>query len=175
MKFDELGRELPDNTPLEIPSGMKRPESLESMMARMLRAHLEQNAEAERSLEEQFEDEMDYEIEDDDAEIRATKYEEMIDEAPVKKEATSTKRSGRGSGLERAGEGSTEKRGVSREVQDDEEELGVGRDVDERRRSGRSRDSRDRRGEDRQRIASDRRRRDSRQADVEDDSEDVED
>lgn len=45
MKFDEEGREIPDQTPVEIPANAKRPESMQETMARMIALHMDQVAE----------------------------------------------------------------------------------------------------------------------------------
>lgn len=80
MKFDTDGRELPDPKPIEIPIGMKQPESLQSLMARMIRTHLSHAA--EKGGAETFEEANDFDIPEDDAELRATNYEYMGEEVP---------------------------------------------------------------------------------------------
>lgn len=74
MKFDNLGRELPDSTPLEIPAGMKRPESLKDQIKRLVRTNISQFAEAEGA--ESFDEANDFDMEeDDDAELNPTHHE----------------------------------------------------------------------------------------------------
>lgn len=80
MKFDEQGRELPDSTPLELPSGMKQPESLESIMKRMIAVHASRAA-GEAGMET-FEEANDFEVEDDDEPITQYEYHGMKEEVP---------------------------------------------------------------------------------------------
>lgn len=61
---DELGRELPDPTPVAIPSGVGRPESLTDTIRRMVRNEMSQAAEAAGS--ETFEEANDFDEDDDD-------------------------------------------------------------------------------------------------------------
>lgn len=81
MRFDQNGHEVPDNTPVEIPLGAARPESLAEMVRRMVRTQVSMLAQNEGI--ETFEEASDFEIEDDDAELRLTAYEEMADEVPT--------------------------------------------------------------------------------------------
>lgn len=39
MYYDENGHEVPDPTPIALPIGFKRPESLQEQIARMVRSH----------------------------------------------------------------------------------------------------------------------------------------
>jgi hypothetical protein len=55
--------EIPDPTPIELPIGYEHPESLESMIARMVRIHSEQAAKNEL---ETFEEADDLDMSDDD-------------------------------------------------------------------------------------------------------------
>lgn len=79
MKYDALGRELPDPTPVELPAGRRVPESLESMMARMVRGHVSQLAEREGL--ETFEEANDFDIESDDEPLTAYEQQDMKLEA----------------------------------------------------------------------------------------------
>lgn len=85
MRFDDQGRELPDPTPLEIPAGMRRPESLEDQVRRLVRTHMSRQAVAEGN--ESFEEANDFEIPEDDAEHFETRYEmpEMAEEVPIER------------------------------------------------------------------------------------------
>ena len=58
-KFDEFGREIPDQTPVELPATAKRPESMEDIIARMVRHQV--SAVAEKNELPTFEEEDDFE------------------------------------------------------------------------------------------------------------------
>jgi len=75
IQFDSMGREIPDPTPMELAPGLVRPESLQSMMQRMIRQQLSQYAVDQG--EESFDEANDFEIEDEDFDDITTKYEEM--------------------------------------------------------------------------------------------------
>lgn len=79
MKYDSQGRELPDPTPVALPAGRRLPESLESMLARMVRGHVSQLAEREGL--ETFEEANDFEIESDDEPLTAYEQQDMKLEA----------------------------------------------------------------------------------------------
>lgn len=79
MKFDAQGRELPDATPLEVPAGMRQPESIESMIARMVRGRVSELA-AKDGLET-FDEANDFEVEDDDEPLTAHEVQDMKLEA----------------------------------------------------------------------------------------------
>lgn len=64
MEFDEKGREILDPTPVAIPLGFGRPESLEEKMHRMVRSYV--SAIAQNNGHESFEEADDFEVEDDD-------------------------------------------------------------------------------------------------------------
>lgn len=89
MRFNEKGQELPDNTPVEMPAGHKRPESIQDMIRRLVRTDV--SAAAERAGAESFEEANDFEVEEDDAELFPTHHElheEVVDETlRVKREA----------------------------------------------------------------------------------------
>lgn len=62
--MDEQGRELPDPTPLEVPVGFKRPETLAEQVRRLVRSeHF--NAEREALGEETFDEADDFDVDDD--------------------------------------------------------------------------------------------------------------
>lgn len=63
MRYDEQGRELPDPTPVEIPVGFQRPESLQEQIKRLVRTELSAQAQAEGF--ESFEEADDFEVGDD--------------------------------------------------------------------------------------------------------------
>lgn len=75
ISFDARGREIPDPRPMEITPGLAAPESLESMMRRLIRNHVSQLAVDQG--EESFEEANDFDIEDEDFDDPLTKYEEM--------------------------------------------------------------------------------------------------
>lgn len=67
---DDFGREIPDPTPVSIPSGVGRPESLTDTIRRMVRNELSQAAQAAGS--ETFEEANDF---DEDADDFVSPYE----------------------------------------------------------------------------------------------------
>lgn len=79
---DERGREIPDQTPVELPAGCKVPESLDSMIARMVRGHVSELAAKEGM--ETFEEANDFELEEEDeyteSEEREMKLEALKDD-----------------------------------------------------------------------------------------------
>lgn len=72
MPHNELGQEIPDPTPLEIPAGMRRPETVNEMMARMIRTEVSRAAESAGA--ESFEDSFDFDV-DDPEELPLTGHE----------------------------------------------------------------------------------------------------
>lgn len=78
MKFDDQGREIPDPTPMELPTGFRAPESLESMIARMVRTRISDLADREGM--ETFDEANDFELDDDD-ELTPSEEREMKLEA----------------------------------------------------------------------------------------------
>lgn len=73
MKYDSLGRELPDATPIEIPLGLRKPETLQEQIRRLVRTEFSQ-ASAKAGFES-FDEANDFECEDGDAELHATEFE----------------------------------------------------------------------------------------------------
>lgn len=76
MKFNERGEELPDPTPVEVPAGFKAPESIQSMIARLVRTHVSDAA--QRQGFESVDEANDFDV--DDEEFPETKYEVLGDE-----------------------------------------------------------------------------------------------
>lgn len=78
--------EFPDQTPIEVPAAVQRPESLAEMMQRMVREELSTAAAAQG--DGTFEDEDDFDIEDEDDYDPTSPYEDrfldMTEEEPVK-------------------------------------------------------------------------------------------
>lgn len=64
-KLDEKGRELLDNTPVELPLGFEHPESLEERIRRLVRTSVSDHA--AESGAETFEEADDFDIADDDS------------------------------------------------------------------------------------------------------------
>lgn len=80
---DELGRELPDDTPLELPVGAKRPESMAEMIQRMVRTQLSQHAVSQGM--ESIDEANDFDVEEEGPDIGMTEHErfaEMAEEFP---------------------------------------------------------------------------------------------
>ncbi|AFS65320.1 hypothetical protein [Dragonfly-associated microphage 1] len=73
MKFDEKGRELPDPTPIEIPTGFRRPETLQEQIRRLIRSE-QFAAQMGRPDAESFEEANDFDV-DDDGELPVTQHE----------------------------------------------------------------------------------------------------
>jgi len=76
-RLDTDGHEVPDPTPISIPAGFKRPETLAEQVQRLVRTHI--SREAERTGRETFEESEDFNVGDDDA--PSTPYEEEFDPA----------------------------------------------------------------------------------------------
>lgn len=74
-RLDENGHEVPDPTPLTIPSGFRRPETLQEQVARLVRGAMSRRAEEEGF--ETFEDSEDFDV-DEDFDPR-TPFEEVFD------------------------------------------------------------------------------------------------
>ena len=58
-QFDELGREVPDRTPVEVPLSARRPESMQDTIARMVSLKMSEAAQAQGL--PSFEEEDDFE------------------------------------------------------------------------------------------------------------------
>lgn len=63
FRLDKFGHEVPDPTPLSLPSGFRRPETLQEQVRRLVRTQLSQAA-AEQG-EETFEESEDFDVDDD--------------------------------------------------------------------------------------------------------------
>lgn len=107
MKFDKNGFEIPDPKPLEIPAGMKRPESLAETIKRMMRQHELHRVASDG--DETFEEANDFDMDDDDAEVHATHHElheEVVDEVKrVKREQAAAAAERRAADEDEAAEG----------------------------------------------------------------------
>lgn len=77
FRLDEFGHEVPDPTPVSLPSGFRRPETLQEQVARLVRSRLSQLA-GEQG-DDTFEESEDFEV-DDDFDPN-TPYEEFFDPA----------------------------------------------------------------------------------------------
>lgn len=82
IEFTPDGREIPDPTPVEIPAGYKRPESLVDMIKRLVRNDVSQFARDHGA--ESFEEANNF-GEDEDEDDDLTVYEEMADDDFVDK------------------------------------------------------------------------------------------
>lgn len=63
MKFDERGRELPDPTPVSVPSGWARPPSIQDLMRQFIRQEFSRQALQDE--QETFEEADDFEVDED--------------------------------------------------------------------------------------------------------------
>lgn len=72
MRHDEKGREIPDPRPMEMPLGLRKPESMEEMIRRFVRVEASRIAQKEGM--ETFEEADDFEVEDDDFSDAPTQY-----------------------------------------------------------------------------------------------------
>lgn len=72
-KHDELGREINDPAPMELPFGTRKPETLTDMIRRMIRVDV--SAAASDAGGETFEEANDFDVDEDDAEINPTHHE----------------------------------------------------------------------------------------------------
>lgn len=82
MKYNELGQELPDDTPLEMPLGMRRPLTLQEQIQAAVRGAVSRAA--ARNEMETFDEANDFDMVDDDFEDKVTvhEYREMRVEVP---------------------------------------------------------------------------------------------
>lgn len=97
-KYNEKGQEIPDPTPVVMPLGYERPESLSDVVARMVRIHISKQAH-EMGLET-FEEADDFSMDGDD-EVLPSQYEMkgMEEERPsparIKEAKDASRRKGR--------------------------------------------------------------------------------
>lgn len=75
-RLDSHGHEVPDPTPVAVPSGFRRPETLAETVARLVRREVSDAAEAQGF--ESFEEADDFEV-DDDPQDPGTPYETFFD------------------------------------------------------------------------------------------------
>lgn len=81
MRFDERGRELPDDTPVEAPLHWRRPPSLREMIQQHIRT--EMSRQAMDSGFESFEDADDFDVPDPDPDpLSVYELREMQEEMP---------------------------------------------------------------------------------------------
>lgn len=74
--------EVPDQTPVEMPLGYERPESLESMIARMVRNF---SAQAQAHGDETFEEADDFDMNDDSELVSPYQLTDMQEEHPYER------------------------------------------------------------------------------------------
>lgn len=79
-KYNAKGELIPDPTPVEVPVGFGAPESLESMIARLVR--VESIRAAETGSAETFEESDDMDIEEDDPIASTYEVRDMVPEKP---------------------------------------------------------------------------------------------
>lgn len=77
LGLDEHGREVPDPTPIAVPAGFKRPETLAEQVKRLVRSERWSQA-MEEAGNETFEESEDFEIDDDMFDPHSP-YEEVFD------------------------------------------------------------------------------------------------
>lgn len=92
--YDAHGREMPDPTPVAMPVGFQRPESLVDLMKRLIRTEVSQTAHDAGT--ETFEEANDFEVPEDTVEDTATQYEAMADEPFTQPEPDDTRNAGPG-------------------------------------------------------------------------------
>lgn len=63
-KYNELGQQIPDQTPIEVPLGFQKPETIEQKMQRLIRTEI--SARAEEHGMESFEEADDFDVPDDE-------------------------------------------------------------------------------------------------------------
>lgn len=73
--FDDRGRQIPDQRPVEVPLELRRPLSIQEEIKRFVRQELSRRAEA--SALETFEESDDFELDDED-DVPATQYELIL-------------------------------------------------------------------------------------------------
>lgn len=86
MRYDEQGRELPDPTPVEIPVGFSRPESLQDQIKRLIRTELSMDAQAGGF--ESFEEADDFDVGDDFDPSSPHELDDAQEAAPLEKLST---------------------------------------------------------------------------------------
>lgn len=135
MKFNERGEELPDATPIEVPTGWKRPESLQEQIRRLIRVQMSQESVASGG--ESFEEANDFEVGDEDPTERDTRYTVMGEEVPYGQQADAdvARRNPAGARGERAGaRGGNEDADDEGDGDDSEGRAGGAEDGDDGRR-----------------------------------------
>lgn len=79
-KYNEHGEQIPDQTPVEIPVGFRQPESLQSMITRLVRA--ESTRAAQLGTHETFEESDDFDVDEDPQVISPYQMTTLQEEAP---------------------------------------------------------------------------------------------
>lgn len=77
--YNQAGQEMPDQTPIELPAGYRKPESLQDQIKRLIRVHMSIAADA--SGRETFEEANDFGPEEEFDDMPLTQY-ELADLAP---------------------------------------------------------------------------------------------
>lgn len=76
--YDEKGREIPDPTPMSLPAGWDRPESLTDQIKRLIRVQM--SREAFDAGHESFEEADDFEVDEDPDPVSAYEVRELVPE-----------------------------------------------------------------------------------------------
>lgn len=152
MKYDGQGRELPDPTPIEIPAAMRRQESVNDMMRRMISQELSKHA---ASMGAETEEEAnDFDV-DDDVELPYTRAELLSMQLEVTADGDGKDASGdgeeHGANQDRSGTRASERDGPGSGEDDESEddsdsEADDGRGASDRNRGGKGRDARSKDG-----------------------------
>ncbi|UDN67863.1 hypothetical protein [robinz microvirus RP_153] len=80
-RYNALGQELPEDTPVEWPLGVRRPETLQEQMRRLIRTEMSTRAAAEGY--ETFEEANDFDVDDDQDLVPPTKHELLAEAAEL--------------------------------------------------------------------------------------------
>lgn len=80
-EFDAEGREILDNTPVEMPLNYKEPPSIQDMIRQAIRIEMSQQAAAQGM--ESFEEADDFAVDDDDDFVSPYQLSEMQEEIPL--------------------------------------------------------------------------------------------
>lgn len=110
-KYNELGQEIPDPTPVAMPVGYEFPESLDSIVSRMVRGRIERVAQSEGFESEVEANDFDVQNEDEGLELSKYQYQAMEEEYVGRskaKEAKHARQKGSGNADKKLAPGTTE-------------------------------------------------------------------
>lgn len=80
MRFDDRGRELPDDTPVDVPLNYKRPPTIQEMIRAHIRTELSRQAVDDGA--ESFEEADDFDVGSDDDPLSAYELQVMQEDRP---------------------------------------------------------------------------------------------